>query len=117
MIGKNVSTYYPADYVYSRQNELVSTVLREGTRTLRTNRLATAGTPLQTLQSTFLIRDENGNPLRMAVVITNVTERKREKPCGRARSDFGLHSRRPLWEWRSAWVTELSPKPIVRFAA
>ncbi len=76
VIGKSVYTYYPAEYVDRRENELVPILLREGHWHIEQTVLPRHGKPLQTLQSTFLIRDENGNPLRVAVVISDITERR-----------------------------------------
>jgi PAS domain S-box-containing protein len=84
VIGKSVSTYHPPDYAHKRQNELFSSLLRDGHAHVEQTVLPRHGTPLQTLQSTFLIRDENGNPLRIAVVITDMTERKQAEEALRA---------------------------------
>ena len=77
VIGKNVSTYYPEEYVQRRQKEMIPALLREGNWQIEQIVLPRHGEPFQTLQSTFLIQDENGNPFRIAVVISDITERKK----------------------------------------
>jgi PAS domain S-box-containing protein len=77
VIGKQVFTYYPEEYVSKRKNEILPALLQKGgywhaEQTV----LPRHGEPIQTSQSTFLIRDENGNPFRIAVVISDITERK-----------------------------------------
>ena len=76
VIGKNVSAYYPKEYVQRRKDELVPALLREGHWHMEQTVLPRHGKPISTLQSTFLIRDEKGDPFRIAVVITDITERK-----------------------------------------
>ena len=76
VIGKNVSAYYPEEYVQRRKDELIPALLREGHWHIEQTVLPRRGEPIQTLQSTFLIRDEGGNPFRIAVVISDITERK-----------------------------------------
>ena len=77
VIGKHVSAYYPADYMKRRKEELLPTLLREGHWHIEQTVLPRHGQPIHTFQSTFLIRDENGKPFRVAVVISDVTDRKR----------------------------------------
>ena len=77
VIGKHVSAYYPKEYVQRRKDELIPTLLREGHLHIEQPVLPRHGKPIQTLQSTFLIRDENESPFRIGVVITDITERKR----------------------------------------
>jgi PAS domain S-box-containing protein len=76
VIGQKVFTYYQKEYVQKRQDELIPTLLREGHWHAEQTVLPRHGKPISTLQSTFLIRDENGNPFRIAVVISDITERK-----------------------------------------
>ena len=75
-IGQDVSRYYPKEYVQRRKDELLPALLREGHLHIEQTVLPCHGKPIQTLQSTFLIRDESGNPFRIAVVISDITERK-----------------------------------------
>jgi PAS domain S-box-containing protein len=87
VIGKNVSTYYLPEYVQRRKDEMIPTLLREGYWYAEQTVLPHHGKPIQTLQSTFLIRDESGNPFRIAVVISDITERKRAEEALRQSHD------------------------------
>ena len=74
--GGSLSTYYPEEYRQTRDDELIPVLLREGRWHIKQAVLPRHGKPIQTLQSTFLIRDEGGNPFRVGVVISDITERK-----------------------------------------
>jgi PAS domain S-box-containing protein len=74
-VGKNIADYYPAEYMQRRSTEMLPALLRDGFWHAEVVFTPRDGKPIQTLQSTFLIRDENGNPFRIAVVISDITER------------------------------------------
>jgi PAS domain S-box-containing protein len=76
VIGQHVSAYYPKEYVQRRKTELIPAILQEGHSRIEQTVLPRQGRPISTRQSTFLIRDEHGNPFRIAVVINDITERK-----------------------------------------
>ena len=77
VIGKNVSTYYSQEYLQRRRAELIPALLRDGHLHIEQTVVPRHGKSIQSLQSAFLIRDECGNPLRIAVVISDITDRKR----------------------------------------
>ena len=74
VIGKSVFMYYPNEYVQRRKNELIPALLQKGGWHVEQTVLPRHGKPIQTLQSSFLLRDEKGNPFRIAVVVTDITE-------------------------------------------
>ena len=87
VIGKNVFTYYSAEYRQRRKDEVIPALLRDGHWQIEQTVSPRHGKPIQTLQSTFLIRDRNGNPFRIAVVISDLTERKRAEEALRQSRD------------------------------
>jgi PAS domain S-box-containing protein len=89
VVGKNVSAYYLREYVQRRKDEMIPTLLREGYWHAEQTVSPRHGKLIQTLQSTFLIRDESGNPFRIAVVISDITKRKQaEEALRRSHGEF-----------------------------
>jgi len=77
VIGKNVSLYSPEGYLQRRKDEVVPALLRYGYWHAEHTILPCHGKPTPVMQSTFLIRDEDDNPLYLAAVMSDITERKR----------------------------------------
>ena len=84
VIGKNISAYYPEEHMQRRRNEMIPALLREEEWHTETSVLRRHGKPISIQQTSSLIRDEAGNPLRTAVVISDITERKQAEEALRA---------------------------------
>ncbi len=74
--GKPILSYYPRDLRERVQNEILPTVMREGRWVGELAFLSAQGRAVPTIQSMFLVRDENGTPLYLANVATDITQQK-----------------------------------------
>ncbi len=64
VIGKDLSTYYPPSYMQRRNAEMIPALLQNGYWRSEETFVSRSGESFQTSQSTFLIRDGNGSPIR-----------------------------------------------------
>ncbi len=76
VVGKHVSAYYPKEYVEKRINEILPAVMRDGHWQGELLVYSRQGKATPILQNAFLIRDDKGNPVRLAAAISDITERK-----------------------------------------
>ena len=76
VIGKNISAYYPEEYMQRRGDEMIPALLRQEYWYTETKVLRRDGTQIPIQQCSFLIRDESGNPFCTGVVISDISERK-----------------------------------------
>lgn len=77
VVGKHVTSYYPEEYFEKRQHEILPALVRGGHSHIELVIYSRQGKATSILQNAFLIRDENGNPVRLAAAITDITELKR----------------------------------------
>jgi PAS domain S-box-containing protein len=74
--GKSIAAYYPEEMQQRLQNEVLPAVMQEGQWVGELALLSTKGKITPTIENLFLIRDEKGNPLYLADVMTDISERK-----------------------------------------
>jgi LCP family protein required for cell wall assembly/PAS domain S-box-containing protein len=74
--GKPIISYYPEHLKKRMRNEVLPTVMQEGQWIGELAFVSSLGQITPTIQSIFLIRDENGNPLYLANVVTDITRQK-----------------------------------------
>jgi PAS domain S-box-containing protein len=75
-LGKNFLATIPAETRKIIEAEGIPATLRDGHWTGEVPMLMPGGERVLTLQSASLIRDANGNPYRLAVVVTDITAQK-----------------------------------------
>jgi PAS domain S-box-containing protein len=75
-IGQHLSICYPEESNRRGKQEIEPVLMREGHWQGELPMLSCQGKTIPTWHNAFLIRDDNGSPLRLAVVIADMTERK-----------------------------------------
>jgi PAS domain S-box-containing protein len=73
---KGFPEYYPPEFRERLLNEVLPNVMSGGQWVGELALVSTKGKQTPTIENFFLIRDEEGRPLRLADVITDITERK-----------------------------------------
>lgn len=77
MVGRHFRDYSPLDAHRQADEEVVPAVLQQGQWVGERPLLTRQGTVLPTLSNAFLLRDDAGRPLRLAMVLADLSERKR----------------------------------------
>lgn len=75
-IGKPVQTYYSEEDLPKLENEILPAVLKKGQETAEIPILSLKGELTPTIQNVFLIRNDEGEPVCLANVLTDITEHK-----------------------------------------
>jgi PAS domain S-box-containing protein len=75
--GKNVAAYYTEEDLPNLQHNILPAVMELGHRVVELPLKSVDGVLTPTIQSIFLIKDDAGEPLCIANVITDISERKR----------------------------------------
>jgi LCP family protein required for cell wall assembly/PAS domain S-box-containing protein len=74
--GKSILSYYPDDQRRYIQEEIIPTVMQEGQWIGELSILSAWGKEIPTMQSVFLVRDDVGEPIYLANVVTDISEQK-----------------------------------------
>jgi PAS domain S-box-containing protein len=86
-LGKHLSIYYSEESNRRGQEEIEPALMRAGYWQGELPMLSRQGKSIPTWQNAFVIRDRQGSPLRFAVVITDMTERKQAEATLRQSHD------------------------------
>jgi PAS domain S-box-containing protein len=87
VIGQHVSTYYTEPPVTLQQAEEILLGRPEGHWSDERMVISRQGTPIPAIHANFLVRDGEGKPSHLAVVITDITERKNAEEALRQAHD------------------------------
>ncbi len=77
MYGKNLALHYPAEMQQRISAEVIPAVMARSQWLGESVLLSAKGKLTPVIENFFLIRDKNGQPLYLADVVTDITERKR----------------------------------------
>jgi len=86
-IGKHVRTFVAEEDLSMLENEILPAVFADGQKTAEISLLSIKGDLTSTIQNVFLIRNDKGEPLYLANVITDITDRKRVEVALRENMD------------------------------
>lgn len=87
LVGKSFMDHYPEEWRERRKNEVLPILEREGRWQGEMPVRGPHGRLIPTLHHIFLMRDEDERPVRRAVVVTDITERKRAEEALRQSED------------------------------
>lgn len=76
VVGKHVASYYPQEYFEFRQKEILPLLMQDRYWQGELRIQPPQGKPRYILQTAFLVRDEQGNPVRLAAAVADITDRK-----------------------------------------
>jgi len=76
-IGNKLFPYYPEKYRGLIKNEILPTIMKEGQWIGELQLLGKDGTVIPTIENFFLIKNDEGNPMYIADIMTDITERKK----------------------------------------
>ncbi len=93
-IGKNVSVYYEAESKRVLEEEVLPDVLKGDVWTGEVPLVSIDGKVTPAIQSIFLISNDNGEPLYLANVITDISDRKKAEEQARQRQAEVAHMSR-----------------------
>ena len=88
MIGKRFWAYYPEGWAERRAKEVLPALERNGYWDAEQDVLSRQGKRIPTLHHVFLVRDDNGTPVRRAFVATDITERKQAAKALRGEAKY-----------------------------
>jgi PAS domain S-box-containing protein len=77
VVGENLLSFHSEQLQKMIREVVIPAILREGRWTGEVPVRGRAGQERQTLADAFLVRNENGEPSHFAVVVTDITQRKR----------------------------------------
>lgn len=75
-LGQSIVSYYPVEVLQRVQDEILPAVMQAGQWVGEVPLISREGKLTPTIQTIFLIRDENGQPLSLANVLTDITDQK-----------------------------------------
>ncbi len=76
MLGRAIAVFYPEELQPKIENEVLPTVMQAGQWSGELALRSAQGKITPTLENIFVIRDQQGNPLYLADLMTDITERK-----------------------------------------